>query len=242
MITSRSVADLTEPRPVMPRTCSMRTYIIDTSRRLAAAGVFLAAVVHLDLWVQGFRSIDTIGPLFMLDFVAGMITGVGVLVWRHWLPALAAAGFGAATVVAFWISVVHGLFGVKETPSGSSEILAEIAEYSAIAFGLAVVLALVLRPGSGTARREAPAPLRAWRPRPGSTSAGSIPGRGPTKGAASSPAVPSMTRSSTSARGRRMSRAAARTKAAIPAKPHPNFPPCAALRCCHAVRRSWLSR
>jgi hypothetical protein len=96
---------------------SMRDYVIDTARRLAAAGVFLAAVVHLDLWVQGFRSISTIGPLFMLDFVAGMIIGVGVLVWRHWLPALLAAGFGAATVVAFWISVIHGLFGVKETPA-----------------------------------------------------------------------------------------------------------------------------
>src|SRR4051812_21630238 len=90
---------------------SMKNYVIETSRGLAAAGVFLAAVVHLDLWVQGFRSVSTIGALFMLDFVAGMVIGVGVLVWRHWLPALAAAGFGAATVAAFWISVVHGLFG-----------------------------------------------------------------------------------------------------------------------------------
>jgi hypothetical protein len=128
----------------------MRNFVIDTSRGLAAAGVFLAAVVHLDLWVQGFRSIATIGPLFMLDFVAGMIIGVGVLVWRHWLPALAAAGFGAATVIAFWISVIHGLFGVKETTGGSSEILAEIAEYTAVAFGLAVVLMLLWQPKSGT--------------------------------------------------------------------------------------------
>jgi hypothetical protein len=138
----------------------MRNYVIDTSRGLAAAGVFLAAVVHLDLWVQGFRSISTIGPLFMLDFVAGMIIGVGVLVWRHWLPALAAAGFGAATVVAFWISVVHGLFGVKETPTGSSEILAEVAEYSAVAFGLAVAVLLLWPPKPGT-----PSPSRSTRTR-----------------------------------------------------------------------------
>jgi hypothetical protein len=140
----------------------MRNFVIDTSRGLAAAGVLLAAVVHLDLWVQGFSSIATIGPLFMLDFVAGMIIGVGVLVWRHWLPALAAAGFGAATVIAFWISVIHGLFGVKETTSGSSEILAEIAEYTAVAFGLAVVVTLLLRPRSrtGSAVRSAPARSR----------------------------------------------------------------------------------
>jgi hypothetical protein len=138
----------------------MRNYIIDTTRGLAAAGVFLAAVVHLDLWVQGFRSISTIGPLFMLDFVAGMIIGVGVLVWRHWLPAFAAAGFGAATVVAFWISVVQGLFGVKETPTGSSEILAEVAEYSSVAFGLAVAGMLLCQPKSGT-----PSPSRSARAR-----------------------------------------------------------------------------
>ena len=131
----------------------MRDYVIDTSRGLAAAGVFLSAVVHLDLWVEGYRSIATIGPLFMLDFVAGMIVGLGVLVWRHWLPVLAAAGFGAVTVVAFWISVIHGLFGVKETASGSSEVLAAVAEYAAVGFGLAVVVMLLL-----TSRSRTPLP------------------------------------------------------------------------------------
>jgi hypothetical protein len=134
----------------------MRNYILDISRGLAAAGVFLAAVVHLDLWAQGFRSIATIGPLFLLDFVAGIIIGLALLLWRHWLPALAAVGFGAATVLAFWISVIHGLFGVKETTTGSSEILAEVAEYSAVAFGLAVALMLLLKPHT----RTQPQPMR----------------------------------------------------------------------------------
>lgn len=99
----------------------------------------------------------------MLNFVAGMIIGVGVLVWRHWLPALAAAGFGAATVIAYWISVVHGLFGVKETTTGSSEILAEIAEYSAVVFGLAAVATLLLQRRS---RSQAPARVTSTRIRP----------------------------------------------------------------------------
>jgi hypothetical protein len=138
----------------------MRNLMIDTSRGLAAAGVLLAAVVHLDLWVQGFRSISTVGPLFMLDFIAGMIIGVGVLVWRHWLPAVAAAGFGAATVVAFWISVVHGLFGVKETPTGSSEIVAQVAEYAAVAFGLAAAVMLIWEPRLHAHSLSRPAPTR----------------------------------------------------------------------------------
>ncbi len=114
----------------------MRDFAVETSRGIAAAGVLLSAVVHLDLWEQGFRDIRTIGPLFVLNVVAGLVIGVGVLVWRNWVPALAAVGFGAATVVAFWISVVHGLFGVKEVATGMPEVLAEAADYAAVFFGL----------------------------------------------------------------------------------------------------------
>lgn len=124
----------------------MRSYVIDTARALASAGVLLSAVVHLDLYeLQGYRQIDSaIGPLFLLDVIAGLILGVLVLVWRHWFSALLAAGFGAVTVVAFWISVVrpHGIFGVHERPGTSSAILAEVAEYVAVVFGLVAAAAL----------------------------------------------------------------------------------------------------
>jgi hypothetical protein len=120
----------------------MRDFAIDTSRGLAAAGVLLTAVVHLDLWQQGFRDIHTIGPLFLLNVIAGLVIGVALLVWRHWLPVIAAVGFGVTTVVAFWISMTHGLFGVKETASGMPEVLAELAEYAAVFFGLAAAALL----------------------------------------------------------------------------------------------------
>jgi hypothetical protein len=120
----------------------MRNFVIDTSRALASAGVLLSAVVHLDLWDQGFRDIQTIGPLFLLNVIAGLVIGVALLVWRHWVPAVAAVGFGAATVFAFWISVVHGLFGVKEVATGTPEVLAELAEYAAVAFGVAAAVLL----------------------------------------------------------------------------------------------------
>lgn len=128
----------------------MRTHAADAMRGLAAAGVLLAAVVHLDVYEQGFRDIPTIGPLFLLDFVAGLAVGVAVLVWRHWLTALLAAGFGAVTVAAYWVSVVHGLFGVKEGTDGWPQNLAASAEYAAIAFGLGA--AGLLRPGPSRRR------------------------------------------------------------------------------------------
>jgi hypothetical protein len=129
---NRAASDERYPVPV-----TARTVAVEVSRGLAATGVLLSAVVHLDLWdLQGFRDIPTIGPLFMLNFIGGVLIGVVMLVWRHWLPMLAAAGFGASTVAAFWISVVHGLFGLKETATGSSQVLAEVSEYVAVVFGL----------------------------------------------------------------------------------------------------------
>jgi hypothetical protein len=124
----------------------MRSHVADALRGLTAAAVLLAAVVHLDLYEDGFADIATIGPLFLLDFCAGLVLGVSVVVWRHWLPALLCAGFAAATVAAYWVAVVHGLFGVKEGTSGWPEILASAAEYAGIVFGSGAVLLLLPRP------------------------------------------------------------------------------------------------
>lgn len=121
----------------------MRDFAIDISRGLAAAGVLLSAVVHLDLWEQGFGTIPAIGPSFLFTVIAGLVIGVAALVWRNWLPALVAAGFGAGTVAAFWISVVYGLFGFKEAaPTAAPEVLAEVAEFAAVVFGLAAAALL----------------------------------------------------------------------------------------------------
>jgi hypothetical protein len=125
------------------RQTSVRTQVIDVCRALTSAAVMLSAVVHLDLYaVQGFREIRTIGPLFLLNVVAGLTLGVLVLLWRHWIPPLLAAGYGLATVTAFWISVVHGLFGLHEIAGGSAQVLAEISEYAAIVFGLVAAAGL----------------------------------------------------------------------------------------------------
>ncbi len=103
--------------------------------------MLVSAVVHFKLWlVDDFASIPTIGPLFLLNAVGGLVIGVLVLLWRHWLPALAAAGFGAATLGGFLISVTVGLFGLQESFRGSSELTAAAAEVVAILGGLALLV------------------------------------------------------------------------------------------------------
>jgi hypothetical protein len=138
----------------------MRSAVVDACRGLAAAAVLLSAVVHLDLyWLEGFASIATIGPLFLLNGIGGIVLGAIVTSWRHWLPALGAAGFGIVTVVFFWISVVHGLFGLKEQAGGAAEVLAEVAEYAAALFGLITAAGLWRERRAATSpapRRSAP--------------------------------------------------------------------------------------
>ncbi len=135
-------------RPAVPRP------VVDAVRGLAAGGVLLSAAVHLDLWdTAGFRQLPTIGPLFLLNGVGGAVLGLVVLAWRHWLPALAAAGYGALTVAAYWVSVDHGLFGFRDSGRGSAQALAQAAEYVAIAFGLAAAAALLRSGNRGSADR-----------------------------------------------------------------------------------------
>lgn len=128
---------------------------------LTAAGVLLSADVHLGMWADGFRDIRTIGPLFLLNAIGGVAIGVAVVAWRHWLPLLAAAGFGALTLAAFYVSVTRGLFGLHETAGGTQQVLAEISEYVAMIGGaLALWLARCRLPAR---RTHAAAPARSER-------------------------------------------------------------------------------
>jgi len=101
----------------------------------------LSAVVHLDLWATGMRSVDVVGPAFLLNGIGGIVLGVLVLVWRHWLPLLGAIGFGAATLGAFVLATTPtGLFEVHSRWSGIPEWLAAISETGAIALGIVTIV------------------------------------------------------------------------------------------------------
>ena len=111
-----------------------------TVRLLAAAAVLVSAAVHLIMWFNGVRDQYVIGPLFMLNAVAGVVIAGLLLMWRHWAPPLLAIGFGASTLGAFIISTTVGLFGVHASWSGAAVWTAALSEAVAVVAG-AVALA-----------------------------------------------------------------------------------------------------
>jgi hypothetical protein len=119
-------------------------------RVVVAAAVVVTGVVHLKLWLDGYRDIPAVGPMFWLNAVAAGVIAVAVLVWRHWLPALAAVGLGAVTLAAFVVSTTPvGLFGVHERWAGTAVITAAVSEVVAVVAG-AALLRRQRRPARGS--------------------------------------------------------------------------------------------
>ena len=104
-----------------------------------AGGILLvgSAYVHFHLWSEtdGYRSISTIGPLFLLQSITGLVLGLGVVAVRRVWAALIGIGFVVATVAGFLVSVTHGLFGFKDS---------WMAPFAKEAFTIEVVAAAVL--------------------------------------------------------------------------------------------------
>jgi predicted lipoprotein with Yx(FWY)xxD motif len=129
--------------------------------RVAGAGLLIAtAAIHLDLYLTGYRTIPTIGWLFLLQVIAAFGLGLAVLaipgrfVVARRLAAAAGAGFALATLGGYLLSVWTGLFGFKEVRT-TAGIVAGVIEVAA--FVVLAALALAPAPASDAASGAAPA-------------------------------------------------------------------------------------
>jgi predicted lipoprotein with Yx(FWY)xxD motif len=112
---------------------------------IAGAALLIASgAIHLDLYLTGYKSIPTIGPLFLLQIIAAFVLAVAILVTRHWLAAAAGAGFAASTLGGYLLSLKVGLFGFTEvrTTAGIVAAIIDVAAFAVLA--TAVILALNL--------------------------------------------------------------------------------------------------
>jgi predicted lipoprotein with Yx(FWY)xxD motif len=127
-------------------------------QRLRVAGAVLLAVsagIHLDLYLTGYRSIPTIGWLFLLQVIVGSALTVAALVTRGWLAAAASAVFALSTLSAYLLAAWIGLFGFKEvrTRAGIAAGLIEVAAFAVLA--LAAIAAGPVRQADGSASPDA---------------------------------------------------------------------------------------
>jgi predicted lipoprotein with Yx(FWY)xxD motif len=104
--------------------------------RLAGAGLLLATGgMHLDLYLTGYRTIPTIGWLFLLQVIAAIGLGLVVLVTGSRLAAAAGAAFALSTLGGYLLSVQFGLFAFREvrTTAGIVAGIIEVAAFAALA-------------------------------------------------------------------------------------------------------------
>jgi predicted lipoprotein with Yx(FWY)xxD motif len=135
--------------------------------RVLGSGLLIAtAAIHLDLYLTGYRTIPTIGWLFLLQVIAAFGLGLAVLaiprrlaaaVLASRLAAAAGAGFALATLGGYLLSVWIGLFGFKEVRTGAG-IAAGLVEVAA--FVVLAALALAPAPAKAAADHAAAAPVR----------------------------------------------------------------------------------
>ncbi|MBV9856916.1 MAG: hypothetical protein JOY82_20755 [Streptosporangiaceae bacterium] len=156
---------------------------------LAGAGLLAAtAAIHLDLYLTGYRTIPTIGWLFLLQVIAAfaLAAAAGATAFVRGdgpLPRLvtaAGAGFAVATLGGYLLSLWVGLFGFKEvrTTAGTVAGVIEVAAFAALAMVAAA-------PAAETGRASEAVPARAGARVGGSGGAG---GSGAPVGGTAAPA------------------------------------------------------
>jgi hypothetical protein len=116
---------------------------ISATTAFVVGGLLLvwSSYIHFHLWQKiGYRHIPTIGPLFIVQSIVGLMMGVLVIGVRRIWAAVLGAGFALSTLIGFLITVEHGLFGFRDQWS---------APFAEQAFAIEVAAILVL--GVGTA-------------------------------------------------------------------------------------------
>jgi predicted lipoprotein with Yx(FWY)xxD motif len=112
--------------------------------RVIGAGLLVAtAAIHLDLYLTGYRTIPTIGWLFLLQVISAFGFGAIILVSAGRLASAAGAGFALTTLGGYLLSLRIGLFGFREvrTVAGIEAAVIEVTIF-------AVLAAVALRPGA----------------------------------------------------------------------------------------------
>ena len=124
-------------------------------RITGAALLAVTGAIHLDLYLTGYRTIPTIGWLFLLQVIAAFGLAVAVAVSGSRLVAASGALFALSTLGGYLLSVWIGLFGFTEVRT-TAGIVAGVIEVAAFAV-LAAAATLPPGPAGEPAQQAGPA-------------------------------------------------------------------------------------
>ncbi len=102
-----------------------------------------SAVIHLQLWSDGYRSIAVIGPLFLIQGIGSIALALALVALRRVYLLAGGAVLLAGTGVGLLLSVSVGLFGFQDSlaiPEAQTSLMVEFIGAALLA-GAAAVLA-----------------------------------------------------------------------------------------------------
>ena len=116
---------------------------------LAVAGAALlvwSAVIHLQLWSDGYRDISVIGPLFLIQGLASIAAAVALVVFRRLVLLAAGAALAAGTAAGLLLSAGIGLFGYTESLAVPGAVTSLVVEFTSAAVLAAAAVVVLVAP------------------------------------------------------------------------------------------------
>src|SRR5260370_34474144 len=106
---------------------------------VGAALLVASGAIHLDLYLTGYRTIPTIGPLFLLQVIAAFLLAIAIPLTGNWLGTPAGAGVAVSVLGGYLLSLWVGLFGFTEvrTTAGIVAGIIDVAAFAALALAAA---------------------------------------------------------------------------------------------------------
>ena len=144
---------------------------LQAMRRLGVLAILVTGAVHLQQYLDGYRDITTIGPLFLLNAIGSAAVALGLLIpLRRWLGerrgevavGLVAAGgvaIGLGSLIGLYVAETSTLFGFSEGTLKTVMWVAIAAEAAAVALLGPVAVANLVR-SSATGRTAGPRAAR----------------------------------------------------------------------------------
>ena len=106
---------------------------------VGAALLVASGAIHLDLYVTGYRTIPTIGPLFLLQVISAFVLAAAILITGNWMAEAAGALFAVSTLGGYLLSLWVGLFGFTEvrTTAGIWAGIIDVAAFATLTLAAA---------------------------------------------------------------------------------------------------------